>query len=118
VARRKRMQNGWLFKYGKRRKVWVGRWREDALVDGGKIERVHKSLVLGSVVDLPTRLEAQTAGRDSASGQSRHEQAGIVGDVRDVRRRAMESAGAPYLQGVNAAWLQDRAERACPSGMA
>lgn len=60
MARRKRIQNGWLFKYGKRRKVWVGRWREDALVEGGKIERVHKSLVLGSVVDLPTRLKAQT----------------------------------------------------------
>ena len=58
VARR-RFQSGWLFKSGKRRKVWVGRWREDALMPDGTIGEIHRSLVLGLVVDIPTRREAQ-----------------------------------------------------------
>lgn len=59
MVRRKRVQSGRLFKSGKRRKVWVGRWREDVLVEGGRVVRVRKSLALGSVADLPTRREAQ-----------------------------------------------------------
>jgi hypothetical protein len=59
VARRKRFQRGWLLKIGKRRKVWVGRWREDVLLEGGKVGRVQRSLLLGTVADLPTRRDAQ-----------------------------------------------------------
>jgi integrase len=58
VARR-RFQSGWLFKSGKRRKVWVGRWREDALLPDGTIGEIHRSAVLGLVADIPTRREAQ-----------------------------------------------------------
>jgi integrase len=58
VARR-RFQSGWLFKSGKRRKVWVGRWREDALLPDGTIGEIHRSEVLGLVADIPTRREAQ-----------------------------------------------------------
>jgi len=56
---RQRFQKGQLFKSGKRRKVWVGRWREDVLLEGGAIGQVRRWQVLGSVADLPTRHEAQ-----------------------------------------------------------
>ena len=59
VARR-RYQTGCLFKRGKRRKVWVARWREDVLLEGGRLGRLHKSVVLGTVADLPTRRDALT----------------------------------------------------------
>jgi hypothetical protein len=59
VARR-RYQTGCLFKRGKRRKVWVARWREDVLLEGGQLGRLHRSVVLGTVADLPTKREALT----------------------------------------------------------
>ena len=34
---RRRFQKGQLFKSGKRRKVWVGRWREDVLLENGEV---------------------------------------------------------------------------------
>jgi integrase len=58
VARR-RFQKGQLFKSGRRRKVWVGRWREDMLLDGGAIGQVRRWQVLGTVAGYPTRREAQ-----------------------------------------------------------
>jgi integrase len=58
VARR-RYQTGCVFKRGKRRKVWVARWREDVLREDGKVGRILRSVVLGSVADLPTRKDAQ-----------------------------------------------------------
>jgi hypothetical protein len=57
VARR-RYQTGCLFKRGKRRKVWVARWREDVLLEGGQLGRLHKSVVLGTVAELPTKRHA------------------------------------------------------------
>jgi len=48
-----------VFKRGKRRKVWVARWREDVLCEDGKVGRILRSVVLGSVADLPTRRDAQ-----------------------------------------------------------
>jgi integrase len=48
-----------LFKRGKRRKVWIARWREDVLCEDGKVGRILRSVVLGSVADLPTRKDAQ-----------------------------------------------------------
>jgi Phage integrase, N-terminal SAM-like domain len=58
VARR-RFQSGWLYKRGKRRKVWVGRWREEVTRADGTISEIRRSVVLGSVAELPTRREAQ-----------------------------------------------------------
>jgi integrase len=58
VARR-RYQTGCVFKRGKRRKVWVARWREDVLCEDGRVGRILRSVVLGSVADLPTRKDAQ-----------------------------------------------------------
>lgn len=57
---RRRFQSGCLFKRGKRRKVWVARWREDVLREDGSVGRMLRSVVLGSVADLPTRADAQT----------------------------------------------------------
>jgi integrase len=59
VARR-RYQAGCLFKRGTRRKVWVARWREDVLLEGGQVGRLHRSVVLGTVVELPTKRHALT----------------------------------------------------------
>ena len=56
---RRRFQTGCLYKRGKRRKVWIGRWREDVLFEDGSVGRLHRSEVLGSVADLPTRRDAQ-----------------------------------------------------------
>jgi integrase len=59
VARR-RYQAGCLFKRGKRRKVWVARWREDVLLEDGQLGRLQRSVVLGTVAELPTRRDALT----------------------------------------------------------
>lgn len=56
---RRRFQAGWLYKRGKRRKVWVGRWREDVMQVNGTIGEIRRSVVLGLVAELPTRREAQ-----------------------------------------------------------
>lgn len=58
VARR-RYQQGCLFIRGKKRKVWVLRYREDVMLPDGQIARVNRSLILGSLVDIPTRRVAQ-----------------------------------------------------------
>ena len=55
---RRRYQTGCVFKRGKRRKVWVARWREDVLCEDGKVGRILRSVVIGSVADLPTRKDA------------------------------------------------------------
>jgi hypothetical protein len=58
VARR-RYQRGTLIQRGKREKVWVGRWLEDEIQPDGTIERIHKSEVLGSLKEFPTKRLAQ-----------------------------------------------------------
>jgi hypothetical protein len=59
VARRRRFQSGCLFKRGKRRKVWVARWREDVMLDNGEIGQVRRSVMLGTVADLAKKADAQ-----------------------------------------------------------
>lgn len=56
---RRRYQTGCLFKRGKRRKVWVARWREDVLLEGGTLDRAQRSVILGDVAELPTRRYAR-----------------------------------------------------------
>ena len=56
---RRRYQQGCLFLRGKKRKVWVLRYREDVMLPSGQIARVNRSEVLGSLVDIPTRRNAQ-----------------------------------------------------------
>jgi integrase len=58
VARR-RYQSGCLFKRGKRRKVWIARWREDVIRPDGSLGRIQRSIVIGLVSEVPTRRQAQ-----------------------------------------------------------
>jgi integrase len=55
---RRGFQQGSLFKRGKREKVWVGRWWEDVIEPGGKLRRLRRSQVLGTVAAYPTRRKA------------------------------------------------------------
>lgn len=70
---RPRWQNGWIFRRGKRRPVWVARFREDAIAEDGSRLRRQKSVVLGPISDLSKR-EAQRmlSERLGAINQGRH----------------------------------------------
>ncbi len=52
---RRRYQTGCLFVRGKRRKMWVARWREDVIKPNGSLGRVIRSEVLGPVSELSKR---------------------------------------------------------------
>lgn len=56
---RRRYQKGSVIKRGTREKVWVGRWLEDVILPDSTIKRVHRSEVLDSVKDFPTKRSAQ-----------------------------------------------------------
>jgi integrase len=60
---RRRFQRGQLLLRGKKRPVWVGRWRED-IIENGRIRRVQKCKILGSKADYPTRKLALRALED------------------------------------------------------
>jgi integrase len=56
---RRRYQVGCLFiRRGKRRKVWVARWREDVIRTDGTLGRVLRSEVLGPVSEISSKREA------------------------------------------------------------
>jgi integrase len=52
-------QSGCLFVRGKRRKVWVARWREDVILADGSTSRMMRSAVLGLVSEIRGRREAR-----------------------------------------------------------
>ena len=52
---RRRYQFGCLYKRGKRRQMWVARWREDVIRADGTVGRVLRSEVLGPVSEIPKR---------------------------------------------------------------
>ena len=56
---RHRYQNGSLVLRGKRRRVWVARWRESVLGADGTLQSIRRSEVIGSLVDFPTRRQAR-----------------------------------------------------------
>lgn len=56
---RRRYQRGHLHLRGKREKVWVGRWKEDELMPDSTVVRRHKSEVLGTLKQFPTKRLAQ-----------------------------------------------------------
>ncbi len=56
---RSRYQNGNLKLRGKRNKVWVARWREDVLGSDGRLQRIRRSIVLGTLANIPTRRRAR-----------------------------------------------------------
>lgn len=52
---RRRHQQGSLRIRGKRREVWIARWREDVLKPDGTLGRVRRAEVLGPVAQLSKR---------------------------------------------------------------
>jgi len=56
---RRRYQKGRVFIRGVRKRVWVGRWREDEVQADGSIRRIEKSQVLGPESELKTKKLAQ-----------------------------------------------------------
>lgn len=56
---RRRYQHGSLTIRGKRRKVWVARWREDVLLPDGSLGRIRRSEVIGPVRDIPKKNQAK-----------------------------------------------------------
>src|SRR5215472_3221939 len=48
---RRRYQNGSLVVRGKRKKVWVARWREPVLAADGTLRSVRRSEVIGTLAD-------------------------------------------------------------------
>jgi integrase len=59
IMARRRYQKGSLFLRGKRVKTWIGRWLEDEIDGDGHRTRVHRSVVLGTLDQFPTRKLAQ-----------------------------------------------------------
>lgn len=50
-----RYQKGSLILRGKRKQVWVGRWREDVPQPDGTLKRIHRKEVLGTFEDFPSK---------------------------------------------------------------
>jgi hypothetical protein len=59
IMARHRYQDGCVFQRGIRRRVWVGRWRETRRGKDGRLQSIHRSEVLGLVVEIPTKREAK-----------------------------------------------------------
>jgi site-specific recombinase XerC len=70
---RRRFQHGSVFLRGKRKPVWVGRWRESVIGPDGNEKRVPHKEVLGTKEDFPTKrlaereLEARLSSINSLS---------------------------------------------------
>jgi integrase len=58
LARRRKFQCGSLFQRGKRNKVWVARWWEEAIDGEGKSIRVRRSEILGKVAEITSHRQA------------------------------------------------------------
>src|SRR5262249_44679625 len=56
---RRRYQKGTLLLRGKREQVWVGRWLEDEILPTGETVRRHRSEVIGTRKEFPTKRLAQ-----------------------------------------------------------
>jgi integrase len=56
--RLRRYQRGYVYKAGRRIKVWYGMWREDIQRPDGSIVRRQRNIRLGTLNDLPTRSDA------------------------------------------------------------
>lgn len=86
---RRRYQAGCLFKRGKRRKVWVARWREDVLLE------VRESKLLRNV--LQPAAERAGLGRVTWH-QFRHIHSSLLNDLRVPVKIAQEQLGHASIQ--------------------
>jgi integrase len=57
----RRYQRGYVYKTGKRTKVWYGMWRQDMVRPDGSLLRRQRNVRLGTVSELPTKSAAQEA---------------------------------------------------------
>lgn len=55
---RRRYQSGSLLVRGKRKKVWVARWREPVLAADGTPTTIRRSEIIGTLADFPTKSQA------------------------------------------------------------
>lgn len=55
---RRRYQNGSITIRGSRRKVWVARYYEDAIARDGTLLRIRRSVVLGTLTEVPKKRDA------------------------------------------------------------
>jgi integrase len=58
VLQVRRYQRGYVYKAGKKQKVWYGMWREDSRTPEGEIVRRQRNVRLGTLAELPTRMAA------------------------------------------------------------
>jgi hypothetical protein len=56
---RRRYQTGSLIVRGKRKKVWVARWREAVLAADGTLKSIRRSEIIGTLADFPTKRQAR-----------------------------------------------------------
>jgi integrase len=56
---RRRFQRGSIHKRGERKKVWVARYSEDVIGPDGAIASIRRSVVLGTVAEIPTKRQAE-----------------------------------------------------------
>jgi integrase len=56
---RRRYQKGTLILRGKREQKWIGRWLEDEILPTGELVRHHRSEVIGTKKEFPTKRLAQ-----------------------------------------------------------
>jgi integrase len=61
---RRRFQRGSIYKRGKRKKVWVARFFEDVIAADGAVTRIRRSEILGSIMEIPTRRQAEQVLQD------------------------------------------------------
>jgi integrase len=59
TRRRLKFQRGSVFRRGKRKQVWIGRFSEDVIGPDGATVKVRRSEVLGTVTEIPTRRQAE-----------------------------------------------------------
>jgi Phage integrase, N-terminal SAM-like domain len=59
MTQHSRLQYGSVSKRGKKNKVWIKRWREEVADPEGCVSAVRRSVILGSVEELPSKREAE-----------------------------------------------------------
>lgn len=64
----RRFQQGSLSQIGKRKKVWVLRFREDVIAEDGTLKRVRRALTIGPVLQFPSRRAAMQAASEKLRG--------------------------------------------------
>ena len=56
---RRRYQRRYLYLRGKKTSAWIGRWREDVMRSDGSVQRIRRSIVIGTRTEFPTRRLAE-----------------------------------------------------------